>query len=270
MKPAIVSLMLAAALAAAAPAQAQRVSLADRVAAVEAQVYNSSANTDILNQLQQLRQQLVEMQATLEQLQHENEQLKQRSRDQYLDLDGRLERLEGGNALPAAPTAAAPAAAPATPARAAASTAERAPTVRGDAGALAVTQDERVAYNVAFDALKAGRHADASELFTSFLELYPAGVYAPNALYWLGESFYASGQYGRAREQFETLLGSYPTHDKAAGALLKVGLSQYAAGDVQAAEATLLQVGERYPGSDAASIAADRLRSLRLGQHALR
>lgn len=263
MKSAIVSLMLAAAFVAAAPAQAQRASLADRVAAVEAQVYNTSANTDLLNQLQQVRQQLTEMQGALEQLQHENEQLKQRSRDQYLDLDGRLERLEGGNTLPAAPAAApAVAAAPAA--------AERAPTVRGDAGALAATQDERVAYNVAFDALKAGRHADASELFISFLELYPEGVYAPNALYWLGESFYASAQYGRAREQFQSLLGRYPTHDKAAGALLKIGLSEYAAGDPAAAEATLLQVGQRYPGSDAAGIAGDRLRSLRLGQHSLR
>ena len=268
MKPAIVSLMLAAALVAAAPAQAQRASLADRVAAVEAQVYNTSANTDLLNQLQQLRQQLTEMQGTLEQLQHENEQLKQRSRDQYLDLDGRLERLEGGNALPAAPTAAAPAAAPAV--QAAAAVPERAPTVRGDAVSLAVTQEERVAYNVAFDALKAGRHADASELFTSFLELYPAGVYAPNALYWLGESFYAAGQYGRAREQFQQLLERYPTHDKAAGALLKIGLSHHAAGDPVAAETALLEVGQRYPGSDAAGIAGDRLRSLRLGQHGLR
>lgn len=268
MKSAIVSLMLAAAFVAAAPAQAQRASLADRVAAVEAQVYNTSANTDLLNQLQQVRQQLTEMQGALEQLQHENEQLKQRSRDQYLDLDGRLERLEGGNTLPAAPVAAAPAAAPAVADAPAA--AERAPTVRGDAGALAATQNERVAYNVAFDALKAGRHADASELFISFLELYPEGVYAPNALYWLGESFYASAQYGRAREQFQSLLGRYPTHDKAAGALLKIGLSEYAAGDPAAAEATLLQVGQRYPGSDAAGIAADRLRSLRLGQHSLR
>lgn len=264
MKQRIFSLMLAAAVMAAAPAQAQRASLGDRVASLEQQLLNTQANTDMLNQLQQLRAQLTEMQGTIEQLQHENEQLKQLNRAQFLDLDGRLERIEGGgNTVPAtAPTAAAPAAAPAA--------SERAPTVRGDAGAMAATRDERTAYNVAFDALKAGRHADATQYFLSFLELYPSGVYAPNALYWLGESHYVAGQYGPAREQFEKLLQQYPTHDKAAGALLKIGLSQQAAGDLAAAESTLGQVGLRYPGSDAAAIARDRLRSLQLGQHSLR
>lgn len=264
MKQRIISLMLAAAFTAAAPAQAQRASLGDRVASLEQQLLNTQANTDMLNQLQQLRSQLTEMQGAIEQLQHENEQLKQLNRAQFLDLDGRLERIEGGgNAVPAAaPTAAAPAAAPVA--------SERAPTVRGDAGAMAATRDERTAYNVAFDALKAGRHADATEYFLSFLELYPGGVYAPNALYWLGESHYVAGQYGPAREQFEKLLQQYPTHDKAAGALLKIGLSQQAAGDLAAAETTLGQVGQRYPGSDAAAIARDRLRSLQLGQHGLR
>lgn len=264
MKQRIISLMLAAAFMAAAPAQAQRASLGDRVTSLEQQLLNTQANTDMLNQLQQLRAQLTEMQGTIEQLQHENEQLKQLNRAQFLDLDGRLERIENsGNATPAtAPTAAAPAAAPAAT--------ERAPTVRGDAGAMAATRDERTAYNVAFDALKAGRHADATQYFLSFLELYPSGVYAPNALYWLGESHYVAGQYGPAREQFEKLLQQYPTHDKAAGALLKIGLSQQAAGDLAAAETTLGQVGQRYPGSDAAAIARDRLRSLQLGQHSLR
>ncbi|MBB1117704.1 tol-pal system protein YbgF [Stenotrophomonas sp. W1S232] len=266
MKQRIISLMLAAAFMAAAPAQAQRASLADRVTSLEQHVLNSQANTDMLNQLQQLRSQLTEMQSAIEQLQHENEQLKQLNRAQFLDLDGRLERIEGaGNPVPAAaPTAAAAATAPP------AVVAERAPTVRGDAGALAATQDERTSYNVAFDALKAGRYADATQYFLSFLELYPAGVYAPNALYWLGESHYAAGQYVQARQQFEHLLSQYPTHDKAAGALLKVGLSLQAAGDRVAAEQTLQQVGQRYPGSDAAGIARERLRSLQLGQHTLR
>lgn len=259
------SLMMAAALVAAAPAQAQRASLADRVAAVEQQVFNTSANQDLLNQLQQLRVQLQEMQSTIEQLQNENEQLKQRSRDQYLDLDGRLERLEGG-ASPAMSNDATPAAAQAP----AAKKPEAADKPVAAARAAAPSGEERVSYNVAFDALKAGRFTDAAELFLSFLELYPAGVYTPNAIYWLGESYYAAGKYGQAQQQFRQLLDQFPTHDKAAGGLLKLGLSQYNAGDPAAAEASLLQVAQRYPGSDAARTAAERLRSLRLGQHALR
>ena len=91
-------LVLAAALVAAAPAHAQRVSLADRVAALEAKANNPQQNLDLLNRITQQETELRELRAQLEQLQNENEQLKQRNRDQYLDLDGRLNRIEGGAA----------------------------------------------------------------------------------------------------------------------------------------------------------------------------
>ncbi len=251
-------LVVAAALVAAAPAQAQRQSLADRVGALEVQVNNSQANTDMLNQLQQLRSEVQALQAAIEQLQHENEQLKQRSRDQYLDLDGRLNRIEGGAVAPEAQPA------PAKPAAAA----EKAPTVRGDAGAVAAAGDERAAYNVAFDALKAGEYDQSARLFQGFLEQYPNGVYAPNALYWLGESYYATRNFQLAESQFSDLVARYPTHDKAAGGLLKLGLSQYGRGEATQAERTLEQVATRFPGSDAARTAQDRLQSIRFGQQA--
>ncbi len=273
MRMGIKSLMLvvAAALVAAAPAYAQqRASLADRVGMLEQQVNNSQANTDMLNQLQQLRTEMQSLQGTIEQLQHENEQLKQRNRDQYLDLDGRLNRLEGGTgaapaggAVPAAPAPAAPAASATKPAAAGS---ERAPTVRGDAGSLAAAGDERAAYNVAFDALKAGNYADSAQLFQSFLELYPNAAYTPNALYWLGESYYATRNFKMAESEFNDLVARYPTHDKAAGGLLKLGLSQYGQGNASQAQKTLEQVISRFPGSDAARTAQDRLQSIRLGQ----
>ncbi|MFT3761895.1 MAG: tol-pal system protein YbgF [Pseudoxanthomonas sp.] len=254
--------------AAVAPVHAQRVSLADRVAVLEQQAANNQANTDLLNQLTQLRQEVTELRGMVEQLQNDNEQLKQRSRDQYLDLDGRLNRLESG-ALPATPPLAPPttgAAKPAANKPVAATTAETAPSVHGDVGAMAQAGDERAAYDVAFNALKAGNYVDAAQLFTSFLELYPGGVYAPNALYWLGESYYVTQNYRLAAEQFNTLLGRYPTHDKAAGALLKLGLSEYGLGQVEQAENTLAAVVDKYPGSDVARTADDRLKSIQLGR----
>jgi len=265
----ITTLAVAATLVVAAPVHAQRASLADRVAVLEQQANNSQGNTDLLNQLQELRSTVQSLQSTVEQLQHENEQLKQTGKDQYLDLDGRLNRLEGNGAVPPLPPANAPA--PATkPAAAkpatAAATQERAPSVHGDPGALAASGDERTAYNVAFDALKNGKYDDSAQLFQSFLELYPNGVYTPNALYWLGESYYATRNYPLAESQFRDLLARYPTHDKAAGGLLKLGLSQYGEGDTRAAEQTLQQVISQYPGSDAARVAQDRLHSIQIGQ----
>ncbi len=261
-------LVVAAAFAAAAPVHAQRQSLADRVGVLEQQMYNNSSNQDLLNQVTQLRQQIEQLQGAVEQLQHDNTQLKKANQDAFLDLDERLNRLEGGAAPvlpPAAASAPTPASAPVAPP--AAATSERPPSVHADAGAKAASADERTTYNVAFDALKAGRYADATQLFMSFLELYPSGVYAPNAMYWLGESYYAVGNYEMAQSQFRDLIGRYPTHDKASGALLKLGLSQYALGDVDQALQTLDGVAGQYPGSDAARTAQDRANAIRLGQH---
>jgi tol-pal system protein YbgF len=285
MKYRIVSTMtgtavLAAALVAAAPAFAQRASLADRVAALEQQAANNQGNVDLLNQITQLRSDQQALRSQIEDLQQQVEQLKSTNRSQYLDLDGRLNRLEGGapaspgqpaldpNSVPAAPVPSTPSqpavAAPTAPA--APAPADSAPTIHGDAGAIANRADERGAYEAAFNALKGGQYVDSAQLFQSFLQSYPNGAYAPNALYWLGESYYVTQNYALAQQQFQALLDRYPTHDKAPGALLKVGLSQYGQKQYDAAEKTLSDVSARFPGTDAARTAEDRLRAIQLSQ----
>jgi tol-pal system protein YbgF len=263
---------LAAALVAAAPVPAQRASLGERVAALEQQAANNRGNVDLLNQVTQLRTELQALRAQIEELQQQNEQLKATNRSQYLDLDGRLTRIEGG-AAPAATgaSAASPSASATPPARAPAATrasprVEPAPVVHGDAGAIAKGADERASYEAAFDVLKAGRYAESARLFQAFLQAHPGGTYAPNALYWLGESYYVTQNHALALEQFQAVLDRYPTHDKAPGALLKVGLAQYGLEQLDAAEATLSEVARKYPGTDAARTADDRLRAIQLSR----
>ena len=263
------AVMTAATIAlAATPAFAQRASLADRVAALEQQAGNNQGNVDLLNQLTQVKSELQALRSQVEELQRQNEQLESTGRSQYLDLDGRLNRIEGGataptldpNSVPAASTSSS-----AKPAQSAAAT-EAAPAVYGDPGAMTRTADERSAYEAAFNALKSGQYADSARMFQSFLQEWPNGAYAPNAYYWLGESYYVTQNYALAQQQFQALLDRYPTHDKAPGALLKVGLSQYGAKQLGAAEKTLSEVSARYPGTDAARTADDRLRAIQLSQ----
>lgn len=265
MRGLIVSTLVAAALVAAAPAYGQRASLADRVASLEQQAAANQGNMDLLNQLTQLRGEVQALRSQLEELQQQNEQLRSTSRAQYLDIDGRLNRLEsgaggGGATLPDPPQASdAPAGnaggvLPAPPPR-------NVPDARAAAPA-----DERAAYESAFEALRGGRYADAANLFQDFLGQYPDGAYAANALYWLGESYYATQNYELAQQQFQALIGRFPESDKAPGALLKLGLSQYGLRDLDAAEATLADVGKRYPGTDAARTADDRLRAIQLSR----
>src|SRR3546814_17979815 len=92
---------------------------------------------------------------------------------------------------------------------------------------MARTADERGDYEVAFDALKGGRYDESARLFQEFLQRHPSGAYAPNAYYWLGQSYYITQNYALAPQQFQAVLDRYPTHAKAPGPLLKLGLSQY-------------------------------------------
>jgi len=258
------SIVIAAALVAAAPAFAQRASLADRVAALEQQAANNRGNVDLLNQVTQLKSEVQALRAQLEDIQQQNEQLKASNRSQYLDLDGRLNRLEGAGGPVLVPPPQAGTNTPTTPR--APTVQEPAPSVYGDAGSLSKTEGERGAYETAFDALKGGRYAESAQLFQTFLQTYPSGSYAPNALYWLGESYYVTQNYALAQEQFQSLLDRYPTHDKAPGALLKVGLAQYGLKQLDDAERTLAEVSTRYPGSDAARTADDRLRAIQVSR----
>lgn len=254
------SLVAAAALVAAAPVSAQRMSLAERVGVLEQQAGNNEATVDLLRQVNMLKEEVTSLRSQVEELNHSLDQLKGTSRSQFLDIDQRLEELEGSGAAPRDPAARASPDAPVTP------VAERRPSVHADPGTLAAGADEREAYDGAFDALKNGDYAESARLFHSFLGHHPEGVYAPNALYWLGESYYVTQNYKLAVDQFNALLDRYPTHDKAPGALLKVGLAQQGLGDEDAAERTLTEVTTRYAGSDAARIATDRLGAIQLGR----
>ena len=275
--PLLTRLVLATAVAAAfaaPPAAAQRASLGERVAALEAQAASNQGNIDLLNQLSALRDEVRALRGQVEELQQQNQVLETSVRNQYLDVDDRLNRLEGGAPADAGATGStAPAAAPRAPAattgpsvatKPAVAPADSAPVVFGDAGLLANAADERSAYETAFAALRAGDYPASAGMFAEFLRLYPTGTYAPNATYWLGESYYVTQAYAAAQAQFEAILQRWPTHDKAPGALLKVGLSQYGQRDLVAAEATLVRVTEQYPGTDAARTADDRLRSIQL------
>src|SRR5690606_29611407 len=212
------SSLLAAAMLLASPlAMAQRASLADRVAALEARAAGDQNGAELVNQITQLRVEVKELRGQVEQLQQQLEQARQSQRSQYLDLDGRLNRLEGGAAP--APAQDAPvepqAQAPASSAPAAGDAGVDASTGVAATGVAAMAgMDERSAYDFAFDALRGGDYAESARRFRDFLGAYPGGQYAPNALYWLGESYYVTQNYALAGEQFQALLDRYPNHDK--------------------------------------------------------
>ncbi len=238
-------------------AQDSRLSLADRVTRLEQQAQNKDqGGTGMVNQLQELQSQLRQMQGQIEELQHHLQQLDDKNKAQYIDLDSRLGRLEGGGVAAAGVTQASNPAAAATvntPGPAPGNTQAAAP---GDAASA------QAAYDVAFKSIRAGDYVNASREFRDFVQHYPDHALAPNAWYWLGESYYATTNYAVALESFEHLLSLFPQSEKAPDALLKVGYSQLELKQDAKARTSLAAVVSKYPGSKAASLAQERLQRL--------
>ena len=202
----------------AAPVMAQRASLAERVDALEAHAADNSEKLETLNQINALKEEVRNLRGQVEELQQQLNQQKESARSQYLDIDGRLSRLEGGNKPAGGNDAGAPAQQPAQPEA----------NAPAEAPPAASNGNDRADYDAAFKALKAGDYVKSSRGFKAFIERWPRSTLIPNARYWLGESYYATGNYEMAAAQFKQVVDTYPTHPKAADAAKKLRMSQQA------------------------------------------
>lgn len=251
------------------------------------------AASRMILELQQMREELRELRGLVEAQAQEIENIKRRQRDQFIDLDRRLGNLSSGaSAEPQAPAEpridrSAPVADAATrpepppePVAAGDMPELRAPidpdpeivtlTDPGAGGARQLrepTPGEQQAYDRAFQALRETRYADAAEGFDRFLQDHPDSLYAPNAVYWLGEVYYVTRDFETALRQFIRLQETYPDSSKQPDALLKIGFSHYELGQWQRARAALEQVVSEYPNSNYSRLAENRLRTMRLEGH---
>jgi len=121
-------------------------------------------------------------------------------------------------------------------------------------------------YQAAYLDYTKGNYALALSGFKDYLNSFPDGEFAGNAQYWIGESLYSLGQYKESLIEFDKVLGDHPLSPKAPGAMLKKGFCFDALGRDDDARATYQRVIDTYPASDAARIAADRLRPVTRGQ----
>jgi len=99
------------------------------------------------------------------------------------------------------------------------------------------------------------------ELMELFLKRYPQHELAVNAAYWMGETYYAEKNYEQAILQFEEIIQKYGDHPKVASAMLKQALAFESTGDQATARLLLQRVTERYPLSDEAGKAKQKLQA---------
>lgn len=118
--------------------------------------------------------------------------------------------------------------------------------------------DKAAIYALALKKLDAGEAARARDLLTEFLAKFQSDALAPNAQYWLGETWYAEKKYNDAIVEFQKVLKEHKGSEKVPDALLKIGLAFQSQGDCEKALLFLDEVAQAHKGSPAAKVAKER------------
>ncbi|MDR2366159.1 MAG: tol-pal system protein YbgF [Zoogloeaceae bacterium] len=192
----------------------------------------SKAQLELATQIMGLREEISRLRGEIETLTYENTQAKKRLQDLYLDLDNRLSRLEsapGGVKM----------------------TAESIPET---------PPEESRAYERALEQFKTGKYAAAAQALATFVRTYPDGDMTPSAQFWLGNALYAQKQYREAIDAQLTVTTRWPDSARAPDAMLTIANCQRDAGNQAASRRTLTNLIEKYPTSQAAAQARQRVK----------
>ncbi len=204
------------------------------------------AQIELVNQIQFLREDNAKLRGQLETLQYELESAKKRQQDFYVDLDGRLRKLETSGV--AAADTPKPAEGEAPPADAAGKKPVADPAA------------EAREYEAALNLFKANKLKDSANAFAAFAKDYPDSTLTPNAYYWQGNALAAQRDCKRAIDAYRVVVNKWPQNPKTPDSLIGVASCQQELGDAKSAKTTLEAVLIKYPDSTAAATARQRLK----------
>jgi len=230
----------------------------------------AAVDSGMFDRVQQLENQVRDLTGKLEQQTYDNQQLQMRLDAMQQNTQSRLDGIEGqlrqnGMAAPQPietgtppspmpgeiPPQPAPNAAPQqTPAPQAAAAPVPAPGTAPAPTTLS-TDDAAALYEQGFGEIKAENYDAAEKTFSAFMKQFPDNTLAPNALYWLGETYYARKNYTQSSRVFAEAYRKYPNGPKAPDSLLKLGMSLSGSGKKSDACVALAQLKKQYPNGPA-------------------
>jgi tol-pal system protein YbgF len=136
--------------------------------------------------------------------------------------------------------------------------------------ALAQAPPPDVLYNNALRDYNAGKNDLAKQEFSDYVKFYANTDLAGNAYFYLAELAYKQGNFQEAVTNYDQVLQNFPTGNKAPSSDLKKGLALIELGKKDEGIAELRHVIQRYPRSNEALQARDRLRKLGVSTTAAR
>jgi tol-pal system protein YbgF len=176
-------------------------------------------------------------------------------------MNDRLAKLENGQSAPAPAATVAPASVPASanPAPAPAPSQIQQPHVVP----TPARSDVYGQYRNALVLFGKNRWADARAAFQQVFDADRSGELADNALYWIGETYYAAGDYANAMRMYARVTKEFPTENKAPDAMFKMGLAYAKTGDLAMARKTFEDVIKTYPYATPAASAKVELNRIK-------
>jgi tol-pal system protein YbgF len=128
--------------------------------------------------------------------------------------------------------------------------------------ALAQAPPPDVLYNNALRDYNGGKNDLASQEFGDYIKFYPNTDLAGNAYFYLAELQFKAGDYQAAVTNYDLVLQNFPGGNKAASAQLRKGLALIELGKQDEGIEELRHVIQRYPRTNEAIQARDKLRKL--------
>jgi tol-pal system protein YbgF len=231
----------------------------DTLRSMHAQLFKFQG--DVRGELYALGQQLIQVQELTGQSQRRLQELRasmeQRAPDVAAPVTSPQSAVPSGQPQSTQP----PATQPQT--RTQPSTAVTPSTVPQNAAPDAQTPGPNQLFQLSLDQLRRGSAVAARAGFQDLLRQYPTADVAPEAQYYIAQSYETEGSIASADSAYALVVSKYPQSPRAPSALYKRALALQAQGKVQAARAALDLVIRNYPRSDEAVLARDRLRTLK-------
>jgi tol-pal system protein YbgF len=212
-----------------------------------------------------LNQQVSDLQASVQRLTGQNEQLTHRV-GEFEDKIARMQKdfdyricMLAQQQLGAGPDASAdPSAPPPAPAMDCAATHNAPPAPppdsqvynAGNPNALApppTAPDPHQQFNAAMALLAKAQYDEARAGFQAIIDANPDGDLAPQANYWIGDIAYVQKDYQGAARAFALEIKKYPTSDRAPESMLKLGQTLIAMGKKEEGCTTLAAIKEKFP-----------------------
>ncbi|MEW5724879.1 MAG: tol-pal system protein YbgF [Thermodesulfobacteriota bacterium] len=122
---------------------------------------------------------------------------------------------------------------------------------------------EQDAYQTALKTFKAKSYPEAQKQFEAFLAQYPDSGDADSAKFFIGECLYYEKNYEEAILAYQKVIDGHPKSQKVPTALLKQALAFLNIGDNTSGKLLLQKLVKEYKGSQAAEVAAKKLRTLK-------